>query len=133
MLAKDLLADHSWIQAERDAFEAKQTPERRESLLFQTGMDCGVPKLHLYLKSRIGQPSEPGLKWPEGTCGSVQLDFLPGKQMVAARRPYQQAFFRYWSGRWGSNPRPSAWEECWSTRGPSIAKALGSNTSVRLR
>ena len=35
---------------------------------------------------------------------------MPRKQRVVLRRPSKRPLFYYWSGRWGSNPRPSAWE-----------------------
>ena len=42
MLVKDLIADPSWIQAERAAVEAKASRERRASSLFEKAMDDAV-------------------------------------------------------------------------------------------
>ncbi len=42
MLVKDLLADASWILAERAAFEGKASRQRRASPLFEKAMDDAV-------------------------------------------------------------------------------------------
>ncbi len=39
---RELASELDWIETERDAFEAKVSPERRESPLFQGAMDTAV-------------------------------------------------------------------------------------------